>query len=257
MLFRPLLFALICLLHWPAKATADMPHAPIDPEEFSGRVFIVGDSTASAYEPRRYPRMGWAQVLDTFYDQRVTIFNLAKPGRSTKSYISEGYFDALKIHLMRGDIVIIQFGHNDGRVDKPNRYAPADGLYQELLKRYIRVVREKGATPLLFTSVARRKWQEGALTRTLTPYIDAMKKVSIETGTQLVDMNAFTRDLVIQYGEEGSKDLYLHLKKGATPLSKQQEVSDDTHFSEKGAYLVAAFAATALNEAGLKPFKIK
>lgn len=251
-----LVTVLFCL---ETRSLSSSDFQPLTPfmESFSGRVFVVGDSTASVYEPRRYPRMGWAQVLDTFYDQRVSIFDLAKSGRSTKSYISEGYFDALAAHLVKGDLLIIQFGHNDSKVTAPERYAPADGLYQELLTKYIDLAKSKGATPILFTSVVRRAWENGALKATLTDYVNAMKKVAERTGTPLVDMNAFTRDLVSSHGEEGSKALYLHLEVGETPLSRKEAVVDNTHFSEKGAYLVAEFAADQLDTLGLKPFRIK
>lgn len=222
---------------------------------FSGRVFVVGDSTASAYEPRRYPRMGWAQVLDAYYDQRVSIYDLAKSGRSTKSYIAEGFFDGMAAHLGKGDLLLIQFGHNDSKVSAPERYAPSDGLYRDLLKRYIATAKEKGAKPILLTSVVRRVWKDGVFTPTLTEYVDAMKAVAAETETPLIDMNGLTRALVEQHGEEGSKELYLHLDAGTTPLSQTGPVKDDTHFSEKGALLVAKLAADALDKLGLAPYR--
>ena len=55
-------------------------------------IFIVGDSTASAYGPEHYPRMGWGQVLGDFYTGDINTIDLARSGRSAKSFIDEGFF---------------------------------------------------------------------------------------------------------------------------------------------------------------------
>lgn len=224
-------------------------------DQFSGRIFIVGDSTASAYGPGRAPRMGWGQVLEPLYNDYISVFNLAKSGRSTRSYIDEGYFAALETHLDKGDFLLVQFGHNDQKTDRPKRYAPAGTLYKELLKRYVGLAKEKGAKPVLLTSVVRRHYEGGELVPTLSAYTAAMMEVAEEASVDLIDMNSMTRSMVLAAGEEGSKTLYLHLKKGASPLSAHADVVDNTHFSAKGAYVVAAMVADALDQLGLKLFR--
>jgi lysophospholipase L1-like esterase len=74
-------------------------------------------------------------------------------GRSTKSFRDEKRWDKVLSRLRPNDYVMIQFGHNDQKKDKPAIYAPADSLYRDLLKAYIAETRAKGAHPVLVTSV--------------------------------------------------------------------------------------------------------
>ena len=126
-------------------------------------LFVVGDSTASHYGPERYPRMGWGQVLGDFYGKDVKVMDLAKSGRSAKSYIDEGFFADLEKQLGAADILLIQFAHNDQKTHSPERYAPADTTFKEYLLRYISLAREKNAKPVLLTPVVRRKFEDGKL----------------------------------------------------------------------------------------------
>lgn len=83
---------------------------------------VIGDSTAAVNPPERYPRMGWAQVLQEFFDTRaVVVDDKAKGGRSAKSYFDEGAWAAVLSVLQPGDYVFIQFGHNDSKKEDPAR----------------------------------------------------------------------------------------------------------------------------------------
>src|SRR5210317_1557647 len=110
--------------------------APVSPA-LARNIFIVGDSTASEYGPESYPRMGWGQVLGDFYDDEVVVFDMARSGRSAKSFIDEGFFAELENELGAEDILLIQFGHNDQKAHSPERYAPAETFFKEYLHKYI------------------------------------------------------------------------------------------------------------------------
>lgn len=49
----------------------------------------------------------------------LKVVNLARGGRSARSYTREGLFDALVQQIDAGDYVVIEFGHNDGSVAPP------------------------------------------------------------------------------------------------------------------------------------------
>ena len=85
------------------------------------QVFIAGDSTAAEYGPERYPQLGWGMVLPCAFDRDVTVRNIAKGGRSTKSFISQGFFGRIERDIRAGDVLLIQFGHNDAKSDDPVR----------------------------------------------------------------------------------------------------------------------------------------
>ena len=118
-------------------------------------IFMVGDSTMSIKKPEVAPETGWGMVLPEFFDEKVTVENHAKNGRSSKSFIDEGRWKTVMDSLKNGDFVFIQFGHNDQKIKSPERYTAPYEEYTVNLKKYITESRDKGAVPILFTSIVR------------------------------------------------------------------------------------------------------
>ena len=125
-------------------------------------IHLMGDSTMAEKDlTGGNPERGWGMMLPNFVDDSFRVVNYAQNGRSTKSFIDRGLWDKVYDALRPGDYVFIQFGHNDAKADDPERYAPAFGAYQDNLRQFVRGAREKGATPVLLTPVARRWFKDG------------------------------------------------------------------------------------------------
>ena len=218
-----LLFAL-SLTHPSAQEVTTL--API-------RIVLIGDSTVSSYPdpPKEGPVLnGWGQVLGEFMQPTVEILNHARAGTSTKSFRDLNLW--APVLAAKPNYVFIQFGHND-QPGKP-AFTDANGEYQDNLRRYIAEAGAAGAIPVLVTSVARRNYtKEGKLFSTLQPYVDAMKKVGAETKTAVIDLHATSFALFDQMGEKASMD--------CGPVDK-----DRTHFSRKGALLIARLVAEGI-----------
>jgi lysophospholipase L1-like esterase len=166
-----------------ALARATPPVVPIRPS----KIILVGDSTIQ-------PQSGWG---GSFCGQRVVsiaaCINLARGGRSTKSYRAEGSWD-LALGEMKTpgyvDIwVLIQFGHND-QPGKPGRSTDLATEFPANLRRYVAETRAAGAKPILVTPLTRRQFEGGKLVRDLDPWCDAIRKVAAEMKVPLVDLNA-------------------------------------------------------------------
>lgn len=205
---------------------------------------LIGDSTM-ADKPKQpaNPETGWGQALPALLKpEAVRVVNYAMNGRSTKSFIDEGRWAKVVAALQAGDFVIIQFGHNDEKDQDPKRYAAPRGAYQDNLRRFVREAREHGATPMLATPVARRKWNAaGELVDTHGDYPAALRAVAMEEKVPLLELNGLTTELERGHGVEGSKRLHLHYPGGVYDRWKEP-VKDDTHFSDYGAARVAALA---------------
>ncbi len=205
---------------------------------------LVGDSTmADKKKSPPNPETGWGQALPAFFRDSTQVKNYAADGRSTKSFIDEGRWAKVVAALQAGDFVIIQFGHNDEKADRPDVYAASRGAYRDNLRRLIRDVREHGAVPILATSVARRKWNVAGdqLVETHGDYLAALTAVAVEQKVPLLELNRLTTELERAHGVEGSKKLHLYY--GAGEFSRWPDgVKDDTHYSEYGAARVAALA---------------
>lgn len=119
------------------------------------RIHIAGDSTAARFDSAD-PRVGWGAVLETELEG-VVVNDAARSGRSSKSFLEEGHWAALLGQIQRGDLVLIQFGHNDEKPD-PARATDATTSFRDFLRRYVADSRAHGGVPILITPVARRRF---------------------------------------------------------------------------------------------------
>lgn len=217
------LFALVALL-----LACCLPASAAPPSQ----VFIAGDSTASHYGPERAPREGWGQQLQGFLDEDAYVVrNHAQSGRSSRSFVVEGWFDGMAKAMRRGDVLLIQFGHNDEKIEDPTRYNEPQRAFPEWLLRYVSLARDKGATPILVTPVARRKFDRGQLLDTHGLYAQAVRDLAQREQVGLIDLTALSMDWLRAAGDEASKAYFMHV-----PAQDQQ---DDTHFQQRGAVMAA------------------
>lgn len=208
------------------------------------RIFIASDSTAQDYKPEKYPQSGWGTMLRCAAPG-VTIENRAIGGRSTNSFIREGRLDKIAADLRKGDTLLIQFGHNDASVDKPERYTTID-QYKANLRRMIDVAKTAGARAVILTPVARRDFRSGVEQPSFPTYADAAREVAKATHTPLLDLGKASQAMVQAAGPDASKAYYLHYDGAAGAPGYPNGVSDDTHFSELGARKIADLVAVGL-----------
>jgi polygalacturonase/lysophospholipase L1-like esterase len=231
------------------------------------RVWLIGDSTVADYSlekdyrSARYPIMGWGQVFQAFMasDSLALIRHLVRGdsavvadravgGRSTRSFFEEGRWSEIYGQLRPGDLVLIQFGHNDASVNKGERYTSLPG-YREFLRLYVSQSREKGAIPVLVTPVARNyPWKDGKLGNTHGDYPEAMREVARETGAYLIDLCSLSMDYFSRMGQDYvTLTYFMNLPPGlyeAYPSGNR----DNTHFQPAGAAAVAQLVFSAMKE---------
>lgn len=206
------------------------------------RIFMIGDSTMANKTEKVYPETGWGQVFSTFFNPSVVVDNHAQNGRSSKSFIDEGRWEIVLNQLQKGDMVFIQFGHNDQKDKAPTRFTNPYTQYRFNLKRYVNETRAKGAIPVLFTSVVRRNFNdEGVLIDTHGVYTEVVRSVAAELKVPFVDMQLFTEQLVVELGVEGSKAIYLHVESGHENYPNGK--IDNTHLNRDGALRLAELVA--------------
>ena len=231
------------------------------------RVWLIGDSTVADYslekdyQSTRYPIMGWGQVFQSFIssDSLKTVRHLirtdsvivedrARGGRSTRSFFEEGRWADIVRSLRRGDLVLIQFGHNDASVNKGERYTSLPG-YKEFLRLYVNQSREKGAIPILVTPVARNyPWKDGRLGNTHGEYPGAMKQVAAELDVFLIDLATLSMDFFSGRGRDYVTSTYfMNFPPGLYP-GYPEGSSDNTHFQPAGATAVASLVFGAMKE---------
>lgn len=228
---------------------------------FSGNIYVVGDSTVSAFSDNYYlPRYGYGTQLYNYINCEPShIKNLALSGRSSLSYLKEGNYTTLKTSISAGDYLIIGFGHNDEKSDDPARYTSpvgdktTEGSFQKTLyDNYVKLATDKGATPILCTPIVRYD-KTGAYTGSVVhntsagDYVKAIKDLGEDTGTTVIDLTSITKEL---YMEDNNAAQYFHAHttyKGTKP-NETPDGRDDTHINMYGAKTIAYQLAQALLE---------
>jgi len=219
--------------------------------ERKATVFLIGDSTMANKPVDDNPERGWGQLFPEYFTGDVNIQNHAVNGRSTKSFIKEGRWDTVMSRLKAGDFVLMQFGHNDSKLEDSNRSAPAHTLYKENLIRFVTDVRSKGATPVLITPVMRRKFDEqGKFIDQHGDYPGVVKEVAALLKVDLIDLHKSSEEMIVKEGVENSKRFFLHIPKSHFKNYKGKE-EDNTHFTEYGAASVASLVCKSILEQNL------
>lgn len=181
----------------PALATHVKPTAALLPAEavrsvdiLNGarvRIVLVGDSTVNIGG-------GWGPGFCALAEANVDCVNMARNGRSSKSYRDEGVWkEALAQH---GDYVFLQFGHNDQPGKGPKRETDPETTYAANMRQYIAEARAAGARPIVVTSLSRRNYKDGKLVEDLTAYAKAAKRVAEEENVPCIDLNAASTKLL-------------------------------------------------------------
>ncbi len=215
------------------------------------KIYYAGDSTVKENNYSSFPQTGMGQAFSLFLKRNIRLVNCAQNGRSTKSFIEEGRLASIEKSIEPGDYLFIQFGHNDEKPDAA-RHTDAYGSYQENLKKFVDVARNKGAYPLLITSVYRRKFQADRIhleERTHLDYPDACIALAQKLQVPVVDLNTLTKEAIEKAGYEASKEWFLHVPAGKYdhfPDGKE----DDSHLRYEGAYRFARILAEEIAKIG-------
>lgn len=219
-------------------------------------VFLAGDSTCADKLPEKRPETGWGEMFGKhFKDGKVRIENRAMNGRSTKTFISEGRWQKILDDMQKGDWVFVQFGHNDSSKEKGERYAPPE-MYRANLIKFIDEIKAKKGNIVLLTPVVRRRFdKDGKFYDSHGEYPDIVRSVAKDKMVPLIDMQKKTEALVVRYGVEGSRSLFLQLKPGEN-TNYPNGIDDNTHFNPKGADEAAALVVEGVREAKLKLRKL-
>jgi len=168
----------------------------------------------------------------------VELHNLARGGRSSKSFYDEGIWaECLKL---KPNYILIQFGHNDEPGKGAARETDAKTTYYENMKRYVAEARAAGAKPILVTSLTRRQFRDdGKIHSSLIPYVDSVKRVATEENVQLLDLHARSIEYFEPLGAEG----WHHLSS-----IKEDGKWDATHLNPAGSRAVATLVRDELKK---------
>lgn len=232
-------------------------------------IYLIGDSTVANYADNydkgkdymktRYPITGWGQVFqecfngkdladfkNVFNADSVIVDDRARGGRSTRTFFQEGRWRNIYENLKKGDIVIMQFGHNDAAENKTERYVNIEG-YKEFLRLYVSQTRDKGATPIILTPVCNNyPWEDGHLVNSHGEYPQAALDVAEEMDAYFIDLNQLSMDAFSKKDQEYvTNNYFMNLPTGKYE-AYPEGLTDNTHFQPEGAKVVANLICEAM-----------
>ena len=208
-------------------------------------IYIIGDSTAANKQPKAYPETGWGMELQSFFNSEIVVDNRALNGRSTKSFKAEKQWQPILEKLAPGDYVLIEFGHNDEKIEKPG-IGTSLAEFKTNLINYVNETRSKKAVPVLLTPISRRSFKNGVLLDSHGDYPKVTRKVADSLKVPLIDVLVKTENLLTKLGDLPSIKLFNYVDSGNVnyPTGKK----DDTHLSPEGAKQIAALVVDGIKE---------
>lgn len=171
-------------------------------------LWLIGDSTVNNGTAGQ---QGWGKPVASFFDPaKIWVENRARGGRSSRTFLTEGLWDAVLAKIQPGDFVLMQFGHNDsgpltggrGRAsikgngeETQDVTDPTTGksetvhTYGWYLRKYIADAKAKGATPIVLSPVPRNIWKDGHVARAVNDYGKWAAEAARAGGARFVDLN--------------------------------------------------------------------
>ena len=222
-------------------------------------IFVAGDSTAVRGRGER--QQGWGAPLADYFDPaKVNVANRAGGGRSSRTFIAEGAWDRMLAEMKAGDLVFVQFSHNDGSPVNEDESVPVaarrargsiGGLGDETrdvvniltkqqevvhtygwyFRKYIADAKARGAQPVVVSSTVRNLWKDGRIERGPGKYREWAFDVAKAAAVPFIDLTTAMADKFDAMGEAKTKAIY------------QQ---DHTHFDAVGANMHAAAVVAGL-----------
>ncbi len=251
-----------CTSSAPAVATPAQPVAVAPRPAPAGKptLYVVGDSTANSPAPIQ----GWGTPFIGYFDPaKITVLNRARGGRSSRSYIHEGLWDAVVKDLKVGDFILLQFGHNDGGTpsaaragdrpslpgvgeetkDFPNPAGQTETVHTfgYNMRRMVTDARARGATIIVLSCTVRNLWRTGQADHGPGAFGPWAAEVAKSQHVPFLDFSLLTADKYDMLGREKVAAFY-----GPT---------DTTHSTPAGADFNAASVVSGLRSLPGAPFE--
>ena len=207
-------------------------HLPLPEHPKLKSIFLVGDSTMrNGSGDGKNNQMGWGDELAQFFDtKKVNVVNRAIGGRSSRTYITEGHWaETLKL-VKPGDVILVQFGHNDtGPLDDHDRargsingvsdeskdiYNPVRHVNETVytfgryMDEYVKEGQAKGATVILCSLVPRKTWKDGHIERQTSTYRGWTQSIAERDHVGFIDLNEMVARVYDQMGQNAVEAMF-------------------------------------------------
>jgi lysophospholipase L1-like esterase len=243
----------------------DDGEVPVDPSTLPAvRVWIAGDSTvANGQTP--CPR-GWGGVIDSRFDDRVTVTNSAQGGRSVNTWLYnvlttmdangeceltrdangeptlQARWQQMLDEMAPGDYLLIQFGINDG--DRTCDRHVGIEAFKDSYGMMAEAAKARGAHPVFLTPVSSIACNGTTARGSRGEFVPATEEAGIEFDVPVIDLHARSVELYqsLAFCPVAGGDV------SATTTGPVGDFfcDDHTHFSSEGTQQIADLVVQGL-----------
>jgi lysophospholipase L1-like esterase len=227
-------------------------------------LFLIGDSTVkNGQGDGRNGQWGWGDFIQDYLDTtKIKVENHALGGTSSRTFRTRGLWESVLKNIKKGDIVMMQFGHNDGSplddtarargtikgigdeskeiynpITKQQEVVYSYGWY---LTTFIKEAKAKGAQVYVCSPVPRDNWNGENLSVNPNSYPLWAKQVAKKNKVYYVDLNERLTKKYNQLGKENVAGLFQ---------------GDHTHTNKAGAQMNAETVTEAVKGISKNPLK--
>ncbi|MFT4202907.1 MAG: rhamnogalacturonan acetylesterase [Chitinophagaceae bacterium] len=220
-------------------------------------LFIIGDSTVKNGKiANNQKQVGWGELLSSYLDSSsINVENDAVPGRSSRTYITEGHWQKVLDKMHKGDYLLLQFGHNDAgniadslkprgslrgisddsahvynHVLQRDEYVHSYGWY---LRKIIDEATAKGVLPIVVSPIPRHIFNNGKVLRADSDYGLWAKQTAQTEHVPFLDLNNRVADIYDSLGFDKTSVLF---------------PQDHTHTNREGATINVRQIIAAIEE---------
>lgn len=201
-------------------------------------LFLLGDSTVC--DQPAEPYNSWGQMLPRFFKPGIAVANHGESGETYRDSLARRRLDKIVSLMKPGDMLVMQFGHNDQKQIKSGKGGPFT-TYKAEIKAHVDAVRAHGGLPVIVSSMERRGFDaDGHVIPSLKDYAEAARQSAHELDVPFIDLNAMSKTFYEALGPEGSKAAFAEPAPGRL---------DNTHHDSYGSYELAKAVVLGLRQA--------
>ena len=223
-------------------------------------IFLIGDSTVRNGSDDGQGKgaagmWGWGHMLPAYFDPaKVNVVNRAVGGLSSRTYLTGGFWAKVLLRLKAGDVVIMQFGHNDDGAlnDEPPGPLRARGTikgigeetreidnvltkrhevvhsYGWYLRKFVDETKARGATAIICSPIPRKGWDDqGLIRRSPATYSGWAAAVAAQEQVGFVNLNEIIagvydrlgHDAVVGFFPQVKPDEHIHTNQAGAELN--------------------------------------
>lgn len=228
-------------------------------------LFLIGDSTVKNGKGKGDGALwGWGSFIENFFNtEKINVENDALGGTSSRTFQTNGLWDAVLAKVKKGDFVMMQFGHNDSSplddtarargtikgigMESKDTFNPIKKkqetvyTYGWYMRKFINDIKAKGATPIVCSSIPRNPVKDGRVVLVNDSYAGWAQEVAKAENVDFIPLNQLIKD---KYSVSSADQIKSYFTE-----------KDHTHTNEDGAKVNAALVVEGLKT--LKKNKLK